>query len=91
MLRRTKAEVLPQLAEKNRYVALKSICSLLQSVHVHSETVVLDPALVWTNDDAKTSLNEMSSQLEKAKGRSREEVLLRFYAQTAQVKTRAVW
>lgn len=52
---------------------------------------MLDPALVWTNDDAKTSLNEMSSQLEKAKGRSREEVLLRFYAQTAQVKTRAVW
>ncbi|KAH8402934.1 hypothetical protein KR222_000474, partial [Zaprionus bogoriensis] len=72
MLRRTKAEVLPQLAEKNR------------------ETVVLDPALVWTNDDAKTSLDELNSQLQKAKGRSREEVLLRFYADTAKVKTRAV-
>ncbi|KAM8717805.1 hypothetical protein ACLKA7_004499 [Drosophila subpalustris] len=72
MLRRTKAEVLPQLSEKNR------------------ETVVLDPSLVWTNDDAKTSINDLNAELQSAKGRSREEVLLRFYAQTAQVKTRAV-
>ncbi|EDW04242.1 SWI/SNF-related matrix-associated actin-dependent regulator of chromatin subfamily A-like protein 1 [Drosophila grimshawi] len=72
MLRRTKAEVLPQLAEKNR------------------ETVVLDPALVWTNDDAKSTCNQFNTALQNAKGKSREEVLLRFYARTAEVKTRAV-
>ncbi|EDW71228.1 SWI/SNF-related matrix-associated actin-dependent regulator of chromatin subfamily A-like protein 1 [Drosophila virilis] len=72
MLRRTKAEVLPQMAEKNR------------------ETVVLDPALVWSNDDAKTTCHELNSELQKAKGKSREELLLRFYARTAEVKTRAV-
>ncbi|EDW11434.1 SWI/SNF-related matrix-associated actin-dependent regulator of chromatin subfamily A-like protein 1 [Drosophila mojavensis] len=72
MLRRTKAEVLPQLAEKNR------------------ETVVLDPALVWTNDAAKSSCTELNNELQKAKGKSREELLLRFYARTAEVKTKAV-
>ncbi|XP_062127437.1 SWI/SNF-related matrix-associated actin-dependent regulator of chromatin subfamily A-like protein 1 [Drosophila sulfurigaster albostrigata] len=72
MLRRTKAEVLPQLAEKNR------------------ETVVLDPALVWTDENAQTTCKDLNSELKSAKGRSREEVLLRFYARTAEVKTRAV-
>ncbi|KAH8410144.1 hypothetical protein KR009_006836 [Drosophila setifemur] len=72
MLRRTKAEVLPQLAEKNR------------------ETVVLDPALVWTNDETKTSLDAFSKELKTSKGRAMEEILLRFYARTAEVKARAV-
>lgn len=57
----------------------------------HRETVVLDPSLVWTNDEAKTSLTQLNSELQTAKGRSREEVLLRFYAHTAKVKTPAVW
>ncbi|KAH8293137.1 hypothetical protein KR044_006150 [Drosophila immigrans] len=72
MLRRTKAEVLPQLAEKNR------------------ETVVLDPALVWSDANAQITCKDLNSELQSAKGRSREEVLLRFYARTAEVKTRAV-
>ncbi|KAH8377525.1 hypothetical protein KR093_005804 [Drosophila rubida] len=72
MLRRTKAEVLPQLAAKNR------------------ETVVLDPALIWTDENAQTTCKDLSTELKSAKGRSREEVLLRFYARTAEVKTRAV-
>ncbi|KAH8283549.1 hypothetical protein KR018_005573 [Drosophila ironensis] len=72
MLRRTKAEVLPQLAEKNR------------------ETVVLDPALVWTNDETKDSLDAFSKELKTSKGRAMEEILLRFYARTAEVKTKAV-
>ncbi|XP_070141222.1 SWI/SNF-related matrix-associated actin-dependent regulator of chromatin subfamily A-like protein 1 isoform X2 [Drosophila kikkawai] len=72
MLRRTKTEVLPQLADKNR------------------ETVVLDPALVWTNEETKDSLDAFSNELKTSKGRATEEILLRFYARTAEVKTRAV-
>ncbi|EDW54300.1 GM18506 [Drosophila sechellia] len=72
MLRRTKVEVLPQLAEKNR------------------ETVVLDPALVWTNEETKETLDAFNKELKTAKGRASEEILLRFYARTAEVKTRAV-
>eukprot|EP00099_Drosophila_melanogaster_P017912 NP_608883.1 Marcal1 [Drosophila melanogaster] len=72
MLRRTKVEVLPQLAEKNR------------------ETVVLDPALVWTNAETKETLDAFNKELKTAKGRATEEILLRFYARTAEVKTRAV-
>ncbi|XP_017006739.2 SWI/SNF-related matrix-associated actin-dependent regulator of chromatin subfamily A-like protein 1 [Drosophila takahashii] len=72
MLRRTKTEVLPQLAEKNR------------------ETVVLDPALVWTNDETKDTCEALNKELKTCKGRAMEEILLRFYARTAEVKTRAV-
>ncbi|XP_039499895.1 SWI/SNF-related matrix-associated actin-dependent regulator of chromatin subfamily A-like protein 1 [Drosophila santomea] len=72
MLRRTKMEVLPQLAEKNR------------------ETVVLDPALVWTNDETKDTLDAFNKELKTSKGRAMEEILLRFYARTAEVKSRAV-
>ncbi|KAH8353139.1 hypothetical protein KR084_009216 [Drosophila pseudotakahashii] len=72
MLRRTKTEVLPQLAEKNR------------------ETVVLDPALVWTNDETKDTCDAFNKELKTCKGRAMEEILLRFYARTAEVKTRAV-
>ncbi|XP_020806020.1 SWI/SNF-related matrix-associated actin-dependent regulator of chromatin subfamily A-like protein 1 [Drosophila serrata] len=72
MLRRTKTEVLPQLAEKNR------------------ETVVLDPSLVWTNEETKDSLDAFNRELKTSKGKASEEILLRFYARTAEVKTRAV-
>ncbi|XP_017095746.3 SWI/SNF-related matrix-associated actin-dependent regulator of chromatin subfamily A-like protein 1 [Drosophila bipectinata] len=72
MLRRTKTEVLPQLAEKNR------------------ETVILDPSLVSINEETKTSLDAFSKELNSSKGRTKEEILLRFYARTAEVKTKAV-
>ncbi|KAH8327819.1 hypothetical protein KR067_000830 [Drosophila pandora] len=72
MLRRTKTEVLPQLAEKNR------------------ETVILDPALVSTNEETQTSLDAFSKELNSSKGKMKEEILLRFYARTAEVKTKAV-
>ncbi|XP_017151905.2 SWI/SNF-related matrix-associated actin-dependent regulator of chromatin subfamily A-like protein 1 [Drosophila miranda] len=72
MIRRTKSEVLPQLAEKNR------------------ETVVLDPSLIWTNDETKTTLDAMNKELRNSKGKIMEEILLRFYARTAEVKARAV-
>ncbi|XP_061386042.1 SWI/SNF-related matrix-associated actin-dependent regulator of chromatin subfamily A-like protein 1 [Musca vetustissima] len=72
MIRRTKAEVLNDLAEKFR------------------ETVVLDPALVWPSDEVKESLNTVAKTLQSCKGQEREQILLRFYAQTAEVKTKAV-
>ncbi|XP_030383078.1 SWI/SNF-related matrix-associated actin-dependent regulator of chromatin subfamily A-like protein 1 [Scaptodrosophila lebanonensis] len=72
MLRRTKAEVLPNLAKKIR------------------ETVILDPSLVWTNEETKTSLNALSEELQNSKGKRHDEILMRFYARTAEVKTRAV-
>ncbi|XP_034669331.1 SWI/SNF-related matrix-associated actin-dependent regulator of chromatin subfamily A-like protein 1 [Drosophila subobscura] len=72
MLRRTKSEVLPQLAEKNR------------------ETVTLDASLIFTNDETKTNLDAMNKELQSSKGKVMEEILLRFYARTAEVKARAV-
>ncbi|XP_037960873.1 SWI/SNF-related matrix-associated actin-dependent regulator of chromatin subfamily A-like protein 1 [Teleopsis dalmanni] len=72
MVRRTKAEVLPELAEKFR------------------ETVVLDPALVWSNDSSKDTLDEVSKNYLASKGKQKEEMLLRLYAETANVKKHAV-
>ncbi|XP_013103013.1 SWI/SNF-related matrix-associated actin-dependent regulator of chromatin subfamily A-like protein 1 [Stomoxys calcitrans] len=54
------------------------------------ETVVLDPALVWPSDEIKESLDSVSKTLQCSKGHEREQILLRFYAQTAEVKTKAV-
>jgi len=53
--------------------------------------VVLDPALVWTNDETKDTLDAFNKELKTCKGRAMEEILLRFYARTAEVKAKAVW
>ncbi|XP_055917964.1 SWI/SNF-related matrix-associated actin-dependent regulator of chromatin subfamily A-like protein 1 [Eupeodes corollae] len=72
MVRRIKADVLPQLAEKTR------------------ETVVLDPALLWHGSDVDRTLQSYTNDLSKCKGKERECILLKFYAETATVKARAV-
>ncbi|XP_065357784.1 SWI/SNF-related matrix-associated actin-dependent regulator of chromatin subfamily A-like protein 1 [Calliphora vicina] len=54
------------------------------------ETVVLDPALVWPSDEVKESLNNVAQNLQTCKAGDREQILLRFYAQTAEVKIKAV-
>lgn len=72
MVRRLKADVLPQLAEKFR------------------ETVVLDPALLWHGSDVDKTLQNYTNDITKSKGRDRECILLKFYAETAVVKARAV-
>jgi len=46
---------------------------------------------VWTNAETKETLDAFNKELKTAKGRATEEILLRFYARTAEVKTRAVW
>ncbi|XP_075152134.1 SWI/SNF-related matrix-associated actin-dependent regulator of chromatin subfamily A-like protein 1 [Haematobia irritans] len=56
----------------------------------YRETVVLDPALVWPSDEIKESLNTVAKTLQFSKGTEREQILLRFYAQTAEVKAKAV-
>jgi len=61
------------------------------SLFICSETVVLDPALVWTNDETKDTLDAFNKELKTCKGRAMEEILLRFYARTAEVKAKAVW
>lgn len=53
--------------------------------------MVLDPALVWPSDEVKESLNTVSKHLQSCKANEREQILLKFYAQTAEVKIKAVW
>lgn len=72
MVRRVKADVLPQLAEKFR------------------ETVVLDPGLLWHGAQVDKTLQTYTDDISKSKGKDRESILLKFYAETAIVKARAV-
>jgi SWI/SNF-related matrix-associated actin-dependent regulator of chromatin subfamily A-like protein 1 len=72
MIRRVKADVLTELAEKSR------------------ETVILDPALIWTKNETEENLQSYASDLQKYKGREREEILMRFYSITAEAKAAAV-
>ncbi|TMW50300.1 hypothetical protein DOY81_004620 [Sarcophaga bullata] len=54
------------------------------------ETVVLDPALVWPSDEIKETLNKVAQHLQSCRAADREQILLQFYAQTADVKIKAV-
>ncbi|XP_067626189.1 SWI/SNF-related matrix-associated actin-dependent regulator of chromatin subfamily A-like protein 1 [Eurosta solidaginis] len=63
---------------------------LPQLAEKYRETVVLDPALVTSNDDTSESLAALSKDFSSSKGREREEILLKYYSTTAEVKTRAV-
>lgn len=78
MIRRTKEEVEFELGEKSR------------------ETILLDPSLIWGDKDDKTretveNLKEYSSDFLKLKGKQREEVLIKYYGETARIKAKAVW
>lgn len=56
------------------------------------ETITLDPDKVWrTNDQAAENAKVYSNDLLKLKGAQRDELLLRFYSETAKLKTNAVW
>lgn len=78
IFRRTKEEVQFEMGEKSR------------------ETILLDPSKVWNTK--KNSLHEtienckeFSADVMKLKGAQRDAVLLRFYAETANLKADAVW
>ncbi|XP_055641973.1 SWI/SNF-related matrix-associated actin-dependent regulator of chromatin subfamily A-like protein 1 [Toxorhynchites rutilus septentrionalis] len=72
MIRRTKQEVMSQLADKSR------------------ETVILDPSLLWKNDDTEEDLNSYAADYSSSKGREREEILFKYYHATAEAKAPAV-
>ena len=78
MIRRTKEQVESELLRKNR------------------ETIILDSQLVWDDkDDSSRDIVEnmkvFSQDFQKLKGKQRDEVLLKYYAETARVKAKAVW
>ncbi|KAG4066477.1 hypothetical protein HA402_007113 [Bradysia odoriphaga] len=56
----------------------------------HREVVLLDPALIWTSDDIGENMKVYASDFSKMKGRDKEDVLLKFYNETAHAKTTAV-
>lgn len=72
MIRRTKQDVMCQLAEKSR------------------ETVILDPSLLWTNEETGENLNSYAADYSMSKGREREEILFKYYNATAEAKAPAV-
>lgn len=76
--RRTKADVEFELGEKSR------------------ETIMLDREKVWSTHnhnvrEAAENAKVYSSDLLKLKGAQRDEVLLRFYSETAKLKANPVW
>lgn len=52
------------------------------------ETVMLDPTLIWSNSDAAENLKVYASDFLKTK---KEDILLKYYCETAKVKAKAVW
>lgn len=78
MIRRTKEQVEFQLKEKSR------------------ETIVLDKASVWGCTDESTkeaveNIKEYSKDYQHLQGKQRDDVLLKWYTETAMVKANAVW
>lgn len=51
---------------------------------------MLDPDLIWKDDDTTENMKSYAEDFSKMKGRDREELLLRFYSETAKAKTKAV-
>ncbi|XP_058824216.1 SWI/SNF-related matrix-associated actin-dependent regulator of chromatin subfamily A-like protein 1 [Topomyia yanbarensis] len=72
MIRRTKQDVMSQLAEKSR------------------ETVILDPSLLWKNEETEEDLHTYAADYSMSKGRQREEILFKYYNATAEAKAPAV-
>lgn len=78
MIRRTKEMVEFEMGAKTR------------------ETILLESAKVWNDQDESMretieNCKEFSADVEKLKGDNRREVLLRLYAESAKLKSKAVW
>lgn len=94
MIRRTKQDVLTELREKSRLIiATFELVLLMQSVtfNCYRETILLDPTLIWTNDDIGENMKTYADDLSKMKGKEKDDVLLKFYNETAHAKKKAVW
>lgn len=57
---------------------------------VSRETVVLDPMLV-ISEDSDENLHSYAEKYTKSKGRKKEEILLKYYAESGKAKSKAVW
>lgn len=53
--------------------------------------MLLDRALIWTSDEIGENMKVYANDFSEKKGRDREDVLLKFYNETAHAKTTAVW
>lgn len=78
MIRRTKKGVEVEWGEKTR------------------ETILLESDKVWNHKDESMSdcienCKEYTADVEKLKGDDRREVLIRLYAESAKLKSKAVW
>lgn len=51
---------------------------------------MLDPGLIWADGDTTDNMQSYAKDVVSLKGRAREEVLLMYYNETAQAKTKAV-
>lgn len=69
MIRRTKAEVLTEMSEKNR------------------ETIILDGSLI---EDSEENLLVYATDFSQSEGKKRDEILMKFYSETALAKRGAV-
>ncbi|XP_018790706.1 PREDICTED: SWI/SNF-related matrix-associated actin-dependent regulator of chromatin subfamily A-like protein 1 [Bactrocera latifrons] len=76
---------------KEKFMIRRTKDSVLpQLAEKNRETVLLDPALLSINTVSKQNLETLSRDFSTSKGREREDILLRFYSTTAEVKARAV-
>lgn len=58
---------------------------------VSRETVVLDPMLIISQENADENLNTYAEKYTNSKGRKKEEILLKYYAESGKAKSKAVW
>lgn len=58
---------------------------------LHRETIMLDPALIWQNEETKANMVTYAKDISKMKGRAHEEVLIQYYVETGLAKVKAVW
>lgn len=52
---------------------------------------MLDPALIWQNEETKENIVSYAKDISNLKGAAHKEVLMRYYAETGHAKVKAVW
>lgn len=56
----------------------------------YRETVMLDPTLIWKESETTENMQIYANDFASLKGREREDVLLKYYNETAHAKAMAV-
>ncbi len=52
---------------------------------------MLDSSLIWTVDEISENMKVYANDFTKMKGRDKDELLMKFYNETAHAKKAAVW